>query len=654
MKRIGVVLCFALAILFSFNLVYASNCTSFTYSNWSSCSGGTQTRIVANSTPINCTGGSPILIQNCSSSTPNVSVTNLSRIDKGFSCLETEVKSDCSGVKNVAEAAFTILASPQNVADDCVTKLKTYERGGICFGTSSSCDIKETALAVLALNHVRGDTKKYQDWLLNRTRIATDVIWFMQQDSDSAVSCQVNYDSQQFSFSVQDNKKIDINAGNCLSLTNSNYWYLVSPDCYDTEFTLVCDKDFRANLMYKQPNSPTLYVLSDTKFAGPAGTISLKVKSYCFGENSCDFESSAWAALALDTVGKDVKDYLPYLIASEDANKGFLPAAFLQLLDDFTEYGNKLIQLQTFNYWEAENTAHDKYYDTSLALLALSDSSTVQQVKNARDWLLNLGQGANGCWNDDDITDTAFALWALQKRTSTYIITNPIEIVSCVESSFFCIATSECPSDQLRNSYSCTGVGKKCCATENIKTCEEYFGVVCGSGKVCDGLTKRSSDATECCTSQCIVPEPETTACDQSNGVCKSQCSSNQEDIGEDCGDATLSCCKTKAVEPRGSLWWLWLLLVILIILIVLAIIFRDKIKVYIYQKKTGFKKEDGNNTNNNPFGGQGPPGRPPMGGMPISRRPGPPMMGRPPQQRPPFQPQPTRPGQPPQFPPRR
>jgi cysteine-rich repeat protein len=42
-------------------------CTSFTYSNWSSCSSsGTQTRTVVTSTPSGCTGENPILIQNCS------------------------------------------------------------------------------------------------------------------------------------------------------------------------------------------------------------------------------------------------------------------------------------------------------------------------------------------------------------------------------------------------------------------------------------------------------------------------------------------------------------------------------------------------------------------------------------------------------------
>ncbi len=45
----------------------ASSCTSFTYSDWSSCqTDGTQTRTVVSSLPNGCTGGSPTLKQSCS------------------------------------------------------------------------------------------------------------------------------------------------------------------------------------------------------------------------------------------------------------------------------------------------------------------------------------------------------------------------------------------------------------------------------------------------------------------------------------------------------------------------------------------------------------------------------------------------------------
>lgn len=43
-------------------------CTSFTYSAWSTCINGTQTRTVTSSSPTGCTGGNPILTQSCTPS----------------------------------------------------------------------------------------------------------------------------------------------------------------------------------------------------------------------------------------------------------------------------------------------------------------------------------------------------------------------------------------------------------------------------------------------------------------------------------------------------------------------------------------------------------------------------------------------------------
>lgn len=40
-------------------------CTSFTYSDWSTCNNGIQTRTLVSSNPLNCVGGNPILSQSC-------------------------------------------------------------------------------------------------------------------------------------------------------------------------------------------------------------------------------------------------------------------------------------------------------------------------------------------------------------------------------------------------------------------------------------------------------------------------------------------------------------------------------------------------------------------------------------------------------------
>jgi len=56
-------------------------CSSFTYSNWSECVNGMQTRSVASSSPSGCSGGNPELSQTCTISTPTPPIQNVTCTD---------------------------------------------------------------------------------------------------------------------------------------------------------------------------------------------------------------------------------------------------------------------------------------------------------------------------------------------------------------------------------------------------------------------------------------------------------------------------------------------------------------------------------------------------------------------------------------------
>jgi hypothetical protein len=651
MKKLGVMFWIILFVfVFATNFVLAENCTSFNYTNWSSCSGGIQTRTVINASPINCTGGFPSLTQNCSAGSTTTVTPNLSSIDKAFSCLESRVGDNCNGATTLHEVALTILASPKkSVIEGCYNKLKTYDKGN-CFGTNS-CNVKETALGILAYNHLRQDTANYRAWVLNQTLVSTEIQWFLQQDSIEASNCKITYDSTDYSFLVQANKKIDQDAGFCLSLANSNYWFALNPACYGKEFALVCDKAFIGNLLYKQPNSPIVYVLSNTQSSVASGTINVKVKSKCFGKESCDYEATAWAAVALKNAGTNVDEFVPYLVASAENNKQYLPYAFLNMLVDYSEYGTKLVQMQNLNAWEAENTVYDRYYDTALALISLTDSSATA-VKNSRDWLTGYAQETNGCWNNNNVRDTAIILWALQHRQSTFVISLGVTLTTCSEGNFFC--TSDCPSEQIKQNYAGCSAGKTCCGTQNLKTCAQLYGEVCVSGKVCDGDSRSTADAVSCCLGSCVEPQAQQNACEIKGGVCKTSCNANQNQTSQDCNDASMVCCEKKTTLGGGtnnssSLVWLWILLVILIILVILAIIFREKIKLWWYKMNSKFKKEDGEGaTKGAPFGPSAP-GMMPMQRSPMMR-PGMPPAQMPPGQRKPLPMQPLSRGLPPKI----
>ena len=60
-----------------------NTCTSFTYSNWSACVNGEETRTVLSSSPAGCTGGNPVLTQSCTNTCTSFTYSNWSACVNG-------------------------------------------------------------------------------------------------------------------------------------------------------------------------------------------------------------------------------------------------------------------------------------------------------------------------------------------------------------------------------------------------------------------------------------------------------------------------------------------------------------------------------------------------------------------------------------------
>ncbi len=533
------------------------------------------------------------------------------KIEAGFDCLEKEVKNDCSGAESIQEIALTILASPkQEVLESCVNKLKSNKEGD-CFG-DGGCNVLDTALGVLALEHIGEDTEKSENWLLNKAKLPNDLIWYLQQDSNEKTTCQISYSGEDYNIEVNENKKISSNAGDCLSRAQGNFWLQINQNCLDKKYLISCDRDFISTLLYKNKNAPTIYVLEDTKSEPAFGTIELEVKSKCFSDSSeCDYEASAWATLALLKTGNDVEEYIPYIIALADSNERYLPNAFVYMVTNYDDYGNQLVEEQELgNYWIADSSAYNKFYDTALALLSLQGNSG-EKITKAKDWAL-FSQSSDGCWSSS-IRDTAIMLWALEGRSPSYSGGSSGGVTYCSEANYYCIPESDCPGEQKLENYFCSGLSSVCCESENLKSCSEYNGQVCDSGLICSGNEKRALDSDYCCLGDCVEPTIES-ECEELGYICKSSCSENQESIDYSCDTGV--CCKTKPVE-ESSYWWIWLLVIgIIIILVVIAWIYREKLKLLWFKIKSKFKKDKGKGS---PQQGGGMPPRP--GFPPVRRR---------------------------------
>jgi hypothetical protein len=595
MKKVGALTVLLLLVLSSLQLaIAAENTTNTTSTSTNTSSTNTTT----------------------TSSSSSSQQQDSSKIDKGFDCLEEKV-GDCSGL-TTQELALTIIATPKDdVFDDCVKELQDRK------SADNWGNVRDTALAILALKHAGESTDGPEKWLLKQEKTPTDLIWFIEQDSNEQTECHIKYDSNDYSIIVEENKKIDKNAGTCLTRAQSNFWLKVSPDCYEKEFKVECDKDFIATLLYKDQNSPTIYVLEGTESAPAFGSVTLNVNSKCFGDSSCDYESSVWATLALLETGYDIENYIPYVVAMSNTNKKYLPEAFIYMITNYEDYATQLVENQKLgNYWEADSTAYDKFYDTSLALIAIGRSSSEPIVK-AKDWLL-FSQDSNGCWKNS-IRDTAIVLWALAGRSGKGGSSGPTSVTYCSQANFFCTAKSDCPTDQdLGDSYFCASLSDTCCKTENLKTCEQYGGEECASGKVCTGIEKKASDTTECCTGQCTDRNQET-ECEANFFTCMSACSAVQESAGNYACNSGQVCCKAKASGGQSnSSWWIWVLVILIVaVLAAIAWVKRDNIKLFLFKLKSRFKKDKGGSEEHRPYGGPGvPPSRP--GFPPVRRMPAP------------------------------
>ncbi len=549
-----------------------------------------------------------------------------SKIEKGFQCLEDKA-GDCSGL-SVQELSYTVLASPENIYDICLNELKSRKSENN-FGS-----VRDTALATLALQHSGEDTTALEEWLLTKTQTPTDLIWYLQQDSNEAAECHIGYNSNDYTIYISEDKKIDSDAGPCLTRAQSNFWLEVSPDCYGDTITVSCSQNFITSLLYRNINSPTIYVLEGTQGgAQNSGQTETVINSKCFGDSSCNYEATAWATLALIKSGHNVEEYIPYLIALADTNKGYLPESFIYMITNYEEYATKLMELRKLgNYWEAENTAYNKHYDTALAILGIGNSNSVQ-VQESKDWLF-FAQDSNGCWQNN-VRDTAMVLWALVGRPG---MTSGGTITLCSEGGFYCIPTAECPTAEQKGNYNCASLSTTCCETENLKTCSEYGGSVCSSDQECQGNQRNSLDAIDsCCTGSCVEISAET-ECEENYYSCVSSCSDSQEQVSLTCNQGDI-CCKTKAqTDSTGISGWIWVLsILILIVLGVILWIKRESVKLLWFKMRSKFRKDKGGPK---PALGPGgprppfPPRRGPPGSMlPQQRRPMPPRpsQGKPP-----------------------
>ncbi len=540
-------------------------------------------------------------------------------ISEAISCLEDQISNKSSESFSLEEAVFTTLAlgSEKKLTDKIEDEMSNQN----CW-PKSSCAIKDTAQVLIAYDQINKDTEDIEDYLLSKNQSASELTWFLQIDIQNHVAstCTAKYDDRDYQIEIGEDMKISGGAGSCLSLSSSGYWLQISRSCLEKTFQVSCEQDFITSLLYQKSGSQTIYVSSDTHSASSSGTTEEKVNSQCFGiGSSCNYEGTLWAALALQRAGYESSNFFPYLLAFAEDNKKLFPASFLYLLTSADDQYSEIIDSQKqSNFWEAPGTKYNKFYDTALGLLSLQGTSAAE-LENAKTYLLSI-QTPEGCWNNNNIRDTGFLVYAGWGGTSSDGGDNGgSSRPSCEESGFYCGGLLECQDSggEVFNDLDCTGL-QYCCSVPLIEqTCAEQNGIVCSFGQECTGTTVSSLDGS-CCLDSC-QDQTTTTECENFGGLCSFSCDSGYEESTESCQDSGLVCC-FESTDSGGSSLVIWIIvLIILIALIGAGIFYRDKIRMWMFKlSNRGGPSEPPSEGPRAPP--RGPPRRP--RGPPIARRP--------------------------------
>jgi hypothetical protein len=543
-------------------------------------------------------------------------------IDQAYNCLDSQIKNKNLSLK---EATFGVLAL--GAKGNLVDRMESEKDSNSCW-PKGACKLKETAQVALAYNRIGKETSAIKKWIFSKNVSAGELKWLIEIDITSrlAASCTINDGQKANTIKILDNSKLQGSPGSCLSIDPSGFMLKVNSNCLGKEFEISCDQDFISSVLYQKTSGGTLFVLPEAHSAASLGKTKEKINGQCFGtDKTCDYEGTLWTALALQKMGEDISKFTPYLLALADDNTRYFPSAFLYVLAGGEDQYNLIIQQQKQGkFWEMTGTRDGRYYDTSLALLGLSETGTTE-IEATKSYLLSI-QTKDGCY----IRDTAFLLYSGWPRgvVSYGKVSNP---ASC-EPQFSCENAFACSQagGTIEYDYECPNVGKSCCSIKlQEQSCEEKKGLLCPSGTQCGGRVESSSDGACCFDGGCIeVQQTGEDECTLAGGICRAECDSGEGESTDACTLTGDRCC----VASGGSSLWFWIIfLLLLIALVVLGIIFKEKVKIWWYKTSEWVKVKFGKKPAAQ-AGGPRTPGAPfaPSASPMMQQRP--PMM---PQQRP-------------------
>ncbi|MDD5133404.1 MAG: hypothetical protein PHO49_03125 [Candidatus Nanoarchaeia archaeon] len=511
--------------------------------------------------------------------------------------------------KPIPELTFSLLAinnfgEYNSEVKQGILKLlnKSSVRG--CF-PKTSCKVKDTALALLALGKTGQDINKTATWLKNMEIAsgATAGSWIIQFTSSVDGTCQITCEGSTVAKPVEVGPtKPWINADSlCGPIGNKKF------KKYDIDCVNVGDQSLRVTLLYHivRPGFTEDYLLHDEQTQKTTLTIENACFAIASGVGTCDYESTLYATWALKAIAGEEVNTLPYLEENKDTNA--LHRSLLYLVTPESDYYSNWLK----EHQKSSGSWLDDVYITSIGAIAMIQSpDDADSYINATKWLTLKYNNKKHNWNDK-ILDTASALIALSggfKESSITLSEEDIEEVTNEETGGNATLSIEtvCNDNIDNDNDTFVDCYDNDCSNDNACLCNDYS-VECGPNLACETGT---CDFRTCTCGTTTITEP-TGECSLSAGdaceegscdvgyECSAGCSCElSTDITEECtssddcitdydcddGYECIGCdCiekETTTTTEEGSIWpWIIIIIIAIILLMFLAYYYLNYVK---------------------------------------------------------------------------
>ncbi len=574
-KKVFIVLFILIFSIISSNIIFAIEnvgSTSNTASVGSTTGSGSST-----TTSVSSTTESTETSRSTTNSNTNLNkkVVDTVDLDKAYNWLYNK---SINNIGTDAEQGLELIAllgeGKNKDLQPLVARLKTNQDTIGCW-PKGQCKVKDTALATLAM-YLSGQTNEATagaNWLKgkdekdNGARIAglNTGDWLIEiKTTGTKGTCTVTYKERTKNFDIENDQIKQARGKYYINLLEVDATILrtsikpeITVDCSNLPGSII-------TLLYK-PN-PNIYFIQNSLTTSNA---QLKIANACYGETKssgrCDYESTAWATLALLEIEGEINladlgtsTYLETQVKldSNDITSLKQLALLNRILFRASAVAPTFIEtLAKETVQKPDGSWAEDVYTTGLAMFGLSGSEKSDAIARATNYLTRR-QVDDGSWGNNLIS-TSMALIALHgpdlaKTSINQGSVPPLQNVIPGKNQRDCT-----------NYQSLSDEGLGVCGDPR---CEDAVKLLCTNGKkdYCEEDLDCGGQCKSCSTDGVKKPATSTNEC-----TIDSDCSNSEECLSKKCvkkeSDKDEGKSSTTPKEKK-SLWWLWLLLILIIL----------------------------------------------------------------------------------------